>query len=140
MEKVHAVWEYYDGPRTGIADYRGHPHYFTCSWDPSSDDYSSTFALSPIKPETLALAMEQWALWREWEVAFHSGQASSESHPGRGGRNKRYDELQQLLQLHLDALPSASLMLHASFQPLPDIAETPVGVMRELQVEWSAAT
>jgi hypothetical protein len=33
FEAVHAVWDYFDGPRTGLADYRGRPHYFVCKFD-----------------------------------------------------------------------------------------------------------
>lgn len=59
MEKVHSVWDFYDGPRTGIADYNGSPHYFACTWDVVSDDYGESYSLSPIDAETLALALEQ---------------------------------------------------------------------------------
>ena len=75
MEIVHAVWDFYDSPRTGVADYRGQPHYFSCQWDSAADDYSHTYALSPIDSGTFDLVMEQWAIWRKWEFAFQAGEA-----------------------------------------------------------------
>ena len=32
LESVHAVWDYYDGILTGVADYHGLPHYFEREW------------------------------------------------------------------------------------------------------------
>ena len=140
MEKVHAVWEFYDGPRTGIADYRRQPHYFSCQWDPTLDDYSETYTLIPINAETFTLALEQARLWQEWELAFHSGQVSADSHPGHGGRNLRYDELQLLLRSRISALASPSVQAVADFQPVQGSEALPRGVMRPLLVKWSAAT
>ena len=50
FEPVHAVEDYYDGPRTGVADYRGVAHRFRSlgwqspdgpdtSWNPTDDRY-----------------------------------------------------------------------------------------------------
>ena len=139
METVHTVWEYYDGARIGVADYCGQPHYYVCVWDEVADDYSSIFALSSIDSDTLAWALEQWAIWRRWEIAFHSGQAVAESHPCIRGQDRRYDELQDLLQPRLDSLPTARIFARARFEPIPD--ETlPHGVFRRLLVEWSDAS
>lgn len=138
METVQAVWDFYDGPRAGVANYCGHPHYFSCQWDSAADDYSSTYALSPIDSDTFTLVLEQWAIWRSWEIAFHAGQVSSESHPGLGGRDSRYDELQLLLQSRVDALPASNTLVRAEFHPA-SADDLPPGVMRPLLVEWSDA-
>lgn len=138
MEKVHSVWDFYDGPRTGIADYNGSPHYFACTWDVVSDDYGESYSLSPIDAETLALALEQQDLWRKWEDAFHAGTVTSETHPGLGGRDARYDELQNLVQSRLNALPPPRIHACASFQQDPAAEGLHVGDMRPLLVRWSS--
>ena len=33
FERVYSVLDYYDGPRAGIANFQGEPHYFICGWD-----------------------------------------------------------------------------------------------------------
>ena len=38
FEPVHEVDDYYDGPRAGLADYRGVPHRFRAIGTPESDD------------------------------------------------------------------------------------------------------
>jgi hypothetical protein len=50
FEVVHSVDDYYDGPRTGVADFGGSPHRFRClgwaspggpdePWDPHEDRF-----------------------------------------------------------------------------------------------------
>jgi hypothetical protein len=139
METVHAVWEYHDGPRTGIANYLGQPYYFQCQWNSAEDDSARIYLLAAIDAETLALALEQWDIWREWELAFHSGHVSADSHPGRGGRDARYDELELVLQSRLNAFPPSRIHARASFHPVQGNWSFPVGVMRPFLVEWSDA-
>jgi hypothetical protein len=43
FEPVCVVWDWYDGIRSGIAEFLGKPHVFHCEWDESSDDYAETF-------------------------------------------------------------------------------------------------
>ena len=69
-ERVHTVVDYYDGPRKGIADYGGKPHLFECIFDESKDDYSQMFHLKLLDPETFRIAMEDWAIWKRWEMHF----------------------------------------------------------------------
>jgi hypothetical protein len=38
FEQVYAVWDYHDGPRSGIAAYLGQPHHYQCEWDKLADD------------------------------------------------------------------------------------------------------
>src|SRR2546430_8411304 len=70
FERVYTVNDYYDGPRSGIADHGGQPYYYDCEWDEEADDYADIFILTPVDSDTLALALEQWAIWREWEDAY----------------------------------------------------------------------
>ena len=57
FETVHSVDEYYDGPRTGVADHEGVPHAYrsvyldSTEWDPDED----RFELTPVGGGTTIL-------------------------------------------------------------------------------------
>jgi hypothetical protein len=76
FERVYSVWDYYDGPRSGIADYSGRPHYFLSEWNDIGENYTEIFIVVPIDSETLTLMLEMEQIWREWEAAFHRGEVS----------------------------------------------------------------
>jgi hypothetical protein len=86
LERVHMVWDFYDGPRSGLASFRGKPHYFDCEFDRTQDEYSDTYRLWPVDEEFLALATEQWKIYRAWERRFQSGELTVETHPGHQRR------------------------------------------------------
>ena len=136
FEHVHTVWDYYDGPRTGIADYRGTPHYYECEWDEAADEYADTFALCQIEEDTFNLAMEQWSIWREWEIAYHCGERNPDTHPGSGGQNARYDELEELLKQHVAIARATGVRAQGTFRPMNAQPKLPDGAIRELEVRW----
>jgi hypothetical protein len=100
-EPVHMVWDYYDGPRQGIADFLGRPHHFINGWDAEREEYGDAYALAPIDPGTMALAREQWQLWLAWKGEFDAGLVDIETHPGRSSGGTRYGELQAALDARL---------------------------------------
>ena len=62
FEAVFTVRVYYDGPRSGIANYQGKPHFYDCIFDEAKDDYSDEYWLTPIDSATFELAMEDWEI------------------------------------------------------------------------------
>jgi len=135
LSAFSTIWDYYDGVRSGIAEYSGTPHHYDCEWDEGKDDYSDTFVLSPVDGETLSLALEQWEIWREWEHKFHQGAVSQSTHPALPGQHERYVELQAILDKRLsDTLPSKRA--RAIFRPLVNQTIKISGIMRELEVHW----
>jgi hypothetical protein len=72
-EKVFTVTDYYDGPRQGVANFKGEPHFYDCIFDETRNDYSNLYQLTPVSPQVFDLAMEDWAIWERWESAFHAG-------------------------------------------------------------------
>jgi hypothetical protein len=97
FERVLEIWDIYDGPRTGIAEFNGIPHYFECIFDESAGDYSNFFRLSPVSEEFLQYAARKWAIFRSWEARFHRGLVSLETHPGHGKLDPEYDRLRAWL-------------------------------------------
>jgi hypothetical protein len=138
-EPVYMVWEYYDGVRSGIASYAGSPHHFECESHPAQDDGPEVYRLWPIDDQLLDLAQEQWRIFRVWEMRFHLGQETTQTHPGNRGQNARYDELED--QIHAQ-LKSSAKPLHRArghFRAAPDQPKRPVGCWADLEVQWKPA-
>lgn len=74
-EPVHTMADYYDGPRSGAADYLGAPHWYRSvyldgpAWDPDED----RFELTPLTPEVLAAEVEGDAIFRRWDAQHRAG-------------------------------------------------------------------
>ena len=140
FERVYTVWDYYDGPRSGIAEYLGVAHYYCCEWDENLGDYADTFILAPIDGEILSLALEQWEIWLKWERKFHQGEALESTHPGLPGQNQRYAELEAMLDKRISESSTHSIRVRATFRPLPNQEQRTPGIMRQLEVEWDIDT
>jgi hypothetical protein len=138
FEPVYMVWDYYDGILSGIASYAGAPHYFELTFDPAQDDYSEVYELWPIDQPLLNLAQEQWQIYRAWEMRFHLGEVSGETHPGHRGQDARYDELEDQIHPRLKSFGGIPSRARADFRPVRDQPERPVGCFREMEVEWSS--
>lgn len=106
FERVYVELEWYDGPRGGIADIHGVPHRFKSNFDDNDEDWLGTFLVFPIDPVSLALEREQWCLFVAWNRRYESGDESVTRHPGHGGIDSRWDEIEALLAEHRDVIPS----------------------------------
>jgi hypothetical protein len=136
FERVYTVHDYYDGPRSGVADYLGRPHHYSCEWDDGADDYAETFALVEIDDCTVSLVLQQWEIWRRWEYAFHRQEVPQATHPGLPGNDLHYAELQTAIKSRIANTLAKPVRARGVFRVDPNRPETPRGVMRELQVEW----
>lgn len=136
-ERVHVIWDLYDGVRTGIADLDGTPHYFACQFDEGVDDYSGNFKLHPVGPEFMRRAMHNWNIYRAWERKFHNDEADVKTHPGHGRIDAEYDQLKSWLDEQIALLEALPSLYRAKFRALPDQDGLPVGMLRELEVIWS---
>jgi hypothetical protein len=98
-EPVLTVHDYYDGPRNGIAEYRGSPHVYKCEWDNSADDWSAYFLLSPISDEQLAAVTEDWSIWRRYQAQFHASSLQhGDKHPALAIDWPRHDQLRRAVE------------------------------------------
>jgi hypothetical protein len=137
FERVYTVWDYYDGPRSGIATCLGRPHHYECEWNKAADDYGDRFRLTPIDDDVLALALEQLGIWRAWENAFHRGDVPQSTHPGLPGQDSRHEELKVMLDARISAVETQRKRARGKFRARPGQGESPKGVMCDLEVEWS---
>ena len=135
FEAVHSVWDYYDGPRSGIAAVGGELCHFSCEWDEAADDWAEHFALRRLNAELLILADEREMIWRAWDGAFHRGEVASSTHPGLPGQNARYAALTAKLDDIIASIPCSG-MARATFRASPGQPQKPSGMLRDLEVEW----
>ncbi|MBL8261868.1 MAG: hypothetical protein JNM58_05525 [Xanthomonadaceae bacterium] len=97
FERVYVELEIYDGPRVGIADVHGVPHRFSSKYDENDAGGLGTFSIVPIDPSVLELEQAQWSIYVAWNRRCEAGASASDLHPGEGGVDSRWDELQVLL-------------------------------------------
>jgi hypothetical protein len=117
FERVHVELDWYDGPRSGLADVDGIPHYFQAVHDylhPGEPD--DEYFVWPASDTAMALEHEQWGIFVDWNTRYEAGAATVDSHPGHGGINARYDELTSLLAPYRAAPPGAR-RLAAEWRP-----------------------
>jgi hypothetical protein len=115
-ECVYTVSEYYDGPRRGVADFRGRPHVYESQFSDLQDGYTDRFLLTEIDSELFRLALEDWSIWLRWRAAFDLGDVSLDTHPALPEDRERHRELEQLIGSRLRADPSKCTLMGAEFR------------------------
>ena len=136
FEPVLMVWDYYDGPRDGVAEYNGQPYYYKCIWDERADNHSNEFELCPIGSSFLKSATAHWEIFRAWELKFRTGQAPKSTHPDYRGNNLQYDRLDDELKASIKKLTKLPGSFTATFRALPNQDDLPKNVMRNLEANW----
>jgi hypothetical protein len=97
VERVYVESDRYDGPLAGVADVGGVAHYFRAL--PEGLDLDNrVFQVWPISSKILVLEQEQWAIYIRWNDRYEAGEEPVATHPGHGGTDSRYDELERLLE------------------------------------------
>ena len=139
IEPVHMVWDIYDGPRSGIANFEDAPHYFECLFDEEKQDWSDRFRLKLISKKLFENATQQWKIYRDWEKQYHSGKLDIEQHPGNRGTNLRYDELEDKIKDELKSI-NEFIELSAVFHTADMQPKLPNGCLPTLEVEWKKET
>ena len=121
FEPVLTMTHYWDGPRGGIAMFRGKPHVYEL------DDETNAFALRAIDEETLLFALEDWAIWERWQAAWKSGGTPIGTHPALAEDRARHDDLAPIIDRRIEALPGPIIRAYGEFRSRGD----------QLEVEWS---
>ncbi|MFF2194980.1 hypothetical protein [Streptomyces sp. NPDC058157] len=99
FERVYVELERYDGPRFGLADVDGRPHYFQ-GYDYDHAAEADEYRVWPAKELAVRLEREQWAIFVSRYDRHEAGTAGPELHPGQGTVDARYDELALMLEPH----------------------------------------
>jgi hypothetical protein len=138
FEEVFTVTDYYDGPRQGVANYQAQPHFYDRIFDDSRGEYSELFRLTPISQTTFQLAMEDWAIWRRWELAFAAQDVTLDTHPALREDRARHEEIKSVLDSALVTDEETCVLLKGLFEPRG--AHGVIGVLRDFQVRWTDPT
>ena len=78
-ETCYTVTDWYDGPRAGIADFRGEPHLYESEFgDIGPNNLPDTFLLMPVDRETFERALEDYAIFLRWDAAYRAGTATED--------------------------------------------------------------
>ncbi|MET8982272.1 hypothetical protein ABZX85_42490 [Streptomyces sp. NPDC004539] len=96
--RVIVELDWYDGPRVGLVDIDGKPHYFD-GYGQYSGDGADEYRVWPASSAAVELEREQWAIYVDWNERQGAGAA----YLGQGGIDARYDELDALLAQHRQA-------------------------------------
>jgi hypothetical protein len=78
FEEVYTIDDWYDGPRTGFAQYRGKPHHYRSlyldydDWDADEDRYE----LIAVSADVLAAAVEADSIYSRWTAARQRGEVA----------------------------------------------------------------
>ena len=135
-EPVYTMTHYYDGPRRGLASFRGQPHLYESRFSDVDSESEDTFLLMPVSQGTLELALESWEVWLRWETAFREGRTSQETHPALPADAARFAVLDVELAARLTIDPSASLCATGAFRSRLGSSTEP-GTSPRLEVEWA---
>jgi hypothetical protein len=82
------------------------------------------------------LALEDWAIWKRWERAFHAVEVSVDSHPALPAEKDRHSQIQSLLDDQLKTDPESCIVRTGAFTR-DGVREASPGVLVELLVIWS---
>lgn len=136
-EPVHVEHEWYDGPVAGLADVHGKAHYFRRVNDynrhAGTDDHYDVW---PATPEAVQLELENWRRFAAWNERFEAGESTVETHPGQGGIDVRYDEIEHLLSPHRQSPPDPTKRLTATWRSLDGPRYPSAGPL--YLVQWSS--
>lgn len=135
FQTVHTMEDYYDGPRSGVAEFDGQPHYYrslyldTPQWNPDED----RFELSPVTPEVLTAACEAAAIFKRWDTMrqatpdFAYTDEDFGALPEERARNR---ELKQFLESsYAGAAQERRVLVHGEFRVCENSPS-------RLQVRW----
>lgn len=133
--RVHTLPDWYDGPRGGLADYRGEPHFFQSLFLDLAGD-PDFYLLWPAASDEVALALEEWDIWLRWVAAAAVGDAPEESHPALPKDRARFERIRDRVALAYGRWPEHGRFATAVWRSdpsRPGSAATYGGAL----VEWS---
>ena len=136
-ERCYTITDWYDGPRSGIADFRGEPHLYQCeSGDEVPGYWLDTFLLMPVDREAFALALEDYAIYLRWEAACRAGTATENTHPALPEDRRRHDEIERSLAGRLALDPAKAVRANADFRWRDDPGRSAAD-HRLCEVKWT---
>lgn len=121
FERVYTIDEWRTGPRAGVANFAGVPHFYR-SVSPDSDAWSpdeDRFELTPLTAELFEMILEANALFLRWHPGPRtSGQDAEDGSRAPEEDRARYDTLgRQIADALATRHPIAIMRGHFDFDP-----------------------
>jgi hypothetical protein len=120
FERVYTIDEWRAGPRAGVANFAGVPHFYRSvspeseAWSPDED----RFELTTLSPELFDMILEANALLQRWHPGPRTSGDEVQNPSGAAGERARYDKLERQIADALAArLPIAIMRGHFDFDP-----------------------
>lgn len=121
FERVYTIDEWCGGPRAGVANFAGVPHFYrsvsreSAAWAPDEP----RFEIIPLTPELLAMILEADALFRRWHLGPRTGSGGPPPDGcGPAEERARYVDLERQIAHGLAKRhPIAIMRGHFDFDP-----------------------
>lgn len=136
FQTVYTMDDYYDGPRSGVANFDGRPHYYRSIYL-DTPEYSSDedrFELSPVTTEVLTAACEVAAIFERWDIVRRETPNftyTDEEFGALPAERNRFHDLKQFLTANYTT-HEKKVLVHGEFR---NCASSSSG----LQVRWRLA-
>ena len=127
FERVYTIDEWDEGPRSGVANFAGVPHYFR-----SVGESRERFELTPLPREVFELILEADALFHRWHPGpqTRTGIAVGGARAVEGAERARYETLQSDIAAALQSLVPVAIV-RGDFDFDPDrVRWSPVDAVR----------
>jgi hypothetical protein len=134
FELVYVIYDYWDQPRSGVADYHGEPHWFENIFDEEHDTYSEDYWLTRLTPAESARAKELSEIFLRWRQAFDRGEVDLSSHPALPQDTEHYAELKEGIQNAIKSKAAERFKVSGKFALLN--LSMPKREMATFQVQW----
>jgi hypothetical protein len=135
LQVVRLVWEYWDEPRSGVADYNSMPHWFECLFDEDRDEYSHVYWLTPLDDSLFELLKERNSIFLRWRDAFGRGEVDRSTHPALPSEAERSRELESEIRQGIASRANQRFKVRGRFQLLT--GATFSGELSDFGVEWA---
>lgn len=93
FQTVYFITDWWDGPKTGFADFNREIHCFERVFDYEKEDGFNLYVMRPVSAEEYTLQVESYTLFLDW----FNNKDSIRPHPVSDAKHTRYQEIQQLL-------------------------------------------
>lgn len=123
-QTVFVVDEWYDGPRTGFANFQQKPHFYRSLFlDIENDeDYNSEedrFELTPVPEQVVEWAIASHQLWLKWNEAYRAETLPQDLNDGVRVLPEDwalYAELRERVERHLNTKSLSSFVVRGRFE------------------------
>lgn len=136
--EILTINDYYDGPKEGIATFKGKPHQYLFLDEEAidEDNWLELFELKPLDAATFELAMESWQIWLRWEKAFYSKETTLDTHPALPEERQRYEEIEKILKSKLQ-MNEEAIKVYGTFEIVKNKEENASWSTARYRAKWT---